>query len=241
MASTDRGAFLLIEGIDKIGKSTQVAKLHEFLNKELKGKVEVFKFPNRTTKIGKLIDECLADKKEIRMNPQALHHLFVANRYEAVDSMITKMKAGITLVVDRFSFSGVAYGLTDTSTNVDDGLLESEFALPAPDRIYLLEPYEGRSDFDEVDWKTLVGGDTKPSELYEKAEFLAKVQKQFGKLAGSDPHGQYWKRVGVLHQVHRTRISADAIHAKIAKDALQAVAHAGKTSIATLKREDFFR
>ena len=59
-----RGAFLVLEGLDRSGKSTQVKRLVESL--ESRGVlVSEIRFPDRSTAIGKIIDSYL--KKEIEL------------------------------------------------------------------------------------------------------------------------------------------------------------------------------
>jgi dTMP kinase len=70
-----RGAFIVVEGLDRAGKSTQVAGLAKALN------ARSIKFPDRTTPIGKMIDNYLAQKSD--MEDRAIHLLFSANRWEA--------------------------------------------------------------------------------------------------------------------------------------------------------------
>jgi len=99
-----RGLFFLLEGCDKTGKTTQASLLYDALLKRYPGKVKFMRFPNRSTEIGKLIDACL--KKEKRLPPRSLCLLFQANRHELAQQMQDDLKAGIHLVVDRYSFSG---------------------------------------------------------------------------------------------------------------------------------------
>jgi dTMP kinase len=49
-----RGAFILFEGIDRCGKTTQVALLNKHLGSVTGGKSEAIRFPDRTSHIGKV-------------------------------------------------------------------------------------------------------------------------------------------------------------------------------------------
>ncbi|XP_010177580.1 PREDICTED: thymidylate kinase, partial [Mesitornis unicolor] len=61
----------------------------------------------RTTEIGRLISSYLG--KEKNLEDHTIHLLFSANRWEHVPLMKEKLHQGVTLVVDRYAFSGVAF------------------------------------------------------------------------------------------------------------------------------------
>lgn len=74
-----RGAFILFEGVDRCGKTTQAKRLVDRLNAA--GRPAVFmNFPDRSTAIGKQIDAYLLNKEEV--DDRTVHLLFSANRWE---------------------------------------------------------------------------------------------------------------------------------------------------------------
>ena len=81
MAATKRGAFILLEGLDRSGKSSQCKRLAEALRA---GGTDVaeFVFPDRTTGIGQMISSYL--KQDAELDDKAVHLLFAANRWEKV-------------------------------------------------------------------------------------------------------------------------------------------------------------
>ncbi|KAG2171590.1 hypothetical protein INT43_008316 [Umbelopsis isabellina] len=173
-----RGALIVVEGCDRSGKSTQCAKLVEYLAAN-NMKAQLLKFPgkcltHRTTSTGQMINSYLTNAAEL--NDQAVHLLFSANRWEAMDNMRALLLSGTTLVVDRYAYSGVAFtaakGL-DISwcRNPDIGLL-------TPDLVLFLdlpiESAERRGGFGE--------------ERYEKRDMQIKVRELF--LQMQDP---LWK------------------------------------------------
>ncbi|KAL1915549.1 uncharacterized protein VTP21DRAFT_6673 [Calcarisporiella thermophila] len=101
-----RGSFILFEGCDRAGKSTQCSKLVESLN-NLGIRAKGLRFPDRTSKIGAMIQEYLNNKSE--QEDHVIHLLFSANRWENIDTMLSLLNNGVTLVVDRWAYSGVAY------------------------------------------------------------------------------------------------------------------------------------
>lgn len=98
-----RGAFIVLEGVDRAGKSTQCKKLLDMLSPN----AILTNFPNRTTEIGKVINKYL--KNEIELSDEAVHLLFSANRWEQKDFIKNSLNSGKTVIVDRYAFSGVAF------------------------------------------------------------------------------------------------------------------------------------
>ncbi|KAM7107593.1 thymidylate kinase isoform 2-T2 [Ciconia maguari] len=101
-----RGALIVLEGVDRAGKSTQGRRLVEALRAD-GYRADLLRFPERTTEIGRLISSYLV--KEKNLEDHTVHLLFSANRWEHVPLMKEKLHQGITLVVDRYAFSGVAF------------------------------------------------------------------------------------------------------------------------------------
>ncbi|KAH9066537.1 P-loop containing nucleoside triphosphate hydrolase protein [Lactarius vividus] len=101
-----RGAFIVIEGLDRSGKTTQT----ELLTARLASSgvsVARRKFPDRTTGTGQMIDAYLRGTSEL--DDRAVHLLFSANRWEAARALEAQLVAGTTVLCDRYAFSGVAF------------------------------------------------------------------------------------------------------------------------------------
>jgi dTMP kinase len=94
-----------LTGIDRCGKSTQVGLLADYVKTKTAG--EAIRFPDRTSSIGKLINSYLAS--ESNLNDQTIHLLFSANRWEASQSIETKLTSGISLVRLRFASFGLGF------------------------------------------------------------------------------------------------------------------------------------
>jgi dTMP kinase len=74
-----RGALIVLEGLDRSGKSSQCARLLSFL--EGTGRAtEGWRFPDRDTSVGKMISAYLAN--ESQLDDRTIHLLFSANRWE---------------------------------------------------------------------------------------------------------------------------------------------------------------
>ena len=74
-----RGAFIVFEGADRAGKSTQCQMLVDHLTASGVA-AELWRFPDRTTAIGKMINAYLTSQADI--DDAAVHLLFSANRWE---------------------------------------------------------------------------------------------------------------------------------------------------------------
>src|SRR4030043_67748 len=105
------GKFIVIEGLDGSGQSTQTGLLRDFLIK--KGQeVILTKEPTRDSEAGKKIKEILDEK--IRIEPQKLQDLFAQDRKEHLEKLIVPaLKEGKTVISDRYFFSTFAYGAAD--------------------------------------------------------------------------------------------------------------------------------
>ncbi|CAM6099581.1 unnamed protein product [Calypogeia fissa] len=101
-----RGALIVLEGLDRSGKSSQCKALATFLRSRGES-VQEWRFPDRTTEIGRMISSYLVGTSNLDDN--AVHLLFSANRWEKRALMEATLQAGTTLLVDRYSYSGVAF------------------------------------------------------------------------------------------------------------------------------------
>ncbi|MEE6508853.1 hypothetical protein FKM82_023289 [Ascaphus truei] len=163
-----RGALIVLEGADRAGKSTQSRRLVEAL-KERGHQVEGLRFPERTTEIGQLVGSYLEKKSDLE--DHTVHLLFSANRWEQVPMMKEKLRSGVTLVVDRYAFSGVAF--TSAKDNFSlHWCKQPDVGLPKPDLVLFLtlrpEVAATRGAFG--------------NERYETNAFQEKVLKRYAEL-----------------------------------------------------------
>jgi dTMP kinase len=100
-----RGKFIVFEGLDRSGKSTQTKLLTEYLSQ--RSNTELIGFPNRQSEIGSMINKYLTSQVEV--SHQAIHLLFSANRWESMADIEKKLSSGINICCDRYYYSGVAY------------------------------------------------------------------------------------------------------------------------------------
>lgn len=184
MPKSERGLFLVFEGLDRTGKSTQAKLLCEKMN--FYGMpTELIRFPNRESPTGKILDSYL--KKEITLEPHAAHLLFSANRWEMAAEMEAKLGAGINLVVDRYFYSGIAYSAANGLSF--SWVKESDGGLPIPDILFFINA------------KGMLATDS--GELFENAEFQKKVYRNFQKILAMYKKSVLRERLVVLHSNHK--------------------------------------
>ncbi|KAK4097559.1 hypothetical protein N658DRAFT_510260 [Parathielavia hyrcaniae] len=166
-----RGALVVLEGLDRSGKTTQV-KLLEQRFVELGRKVKVMRFPDRTTPIGQMIDSYL--KSQVDMDDHVIHLLFSANRWEAAKSIASLLSSGTTVICDRYYHSGVVYSAAKQNPTLTLPWARApEIGLPRPDLVLFLDLDESAAQA-RGGW----GG-----EAYERAEMQRRVRELFWGLS----------------------------------------------------------
>ena len=130
--------FVVFEGLDGSGQSTQVELLTGFLKK--KGyQVLKTKEPTKDSKAGKKIEKILTKKEKI--SSQELQELFAKDRdWHQKNVIIPALKRNKIVVSDRYFFSSFAYG---TAEGLDLNWLikiNDEFLLPDLTFILVVSP-----------------------------------------------------------------------------------------------------
>lgn len=163
-----RGALILFEGVDRCGKTTQAKKLVDALSAGGSQAV-LMRFPDRETTIGKMINAYLKNSTEL--DDRAVHLLFAANRWEKLNDILSALRSGKHVVMDRYAFSGVAFSSAKPGMDLE-WCKQPDAGLPLPDAVVWMElPVEAAAE------RGGFGG-----ERYEKEDFQAKVRMQFSEL-----------------------------------------------------------
>ncbi|KAI9227591.1 MAG: deoxythymidylate kinase-like protein [Piptocephalis tieghemiana] len=207
-----RGLFILLEGCDRTGKTTQVQLLQEALT-NLGHPVVSRRFPggrtsdspkslstlfrpltltcpspysiDRSTTVGKAIDEYLSSA--LTLDDRAIHLLFSANRWEAMQELQKTLMEGTHVIVDRYSASGIAYSVAkglplDWCRDPDRGLLRPDLVLLLDQPIAIAAAREG--------WG---------KERYEKVEFQEQVRSCFHHLLRQEKND--WKVIDASQEL----------------------------------------
>lgn len=182
------GRYIVVEGIDGSGKTTQVERLKTRL--EEKGmKVIENSEPNTFDEIGKLIREVLAAK--VKIPPVAIQYLFSANRATThQDIVIPALERGEYVVSHRCFWSAVAYGIVDRGGEdkesagnqllIAQSILSMYHQFIAPDFTFYLDipVTEALERIDKMG---------KQKEIYEKEETLKKISDGYNWLLAKFP------------------------------------------------------
>ena len=158
-----RGRLVVLEGIDKSGKSTQSKLISEKISPCFR-----MSFPNRNTVIASTINSYL--NSDLALDDHSIHLLFSANRWECKKQILDMIYQGHNVVLDRYAFSGVVYS---AAKGIDvEWCKASDAGLPMPDLVVYMkvlpEQAAKRSEFGQ--------------ERYEKIEFQKKVMENYEKL-----------------------------------------------------------
>ncbi|KJZ71271.1 hypothetical protein HIM_09344 [Hirsutella minnesotensis 3608] len=193
-----RGAFIVLEGLDRSGKTTQ-AKLLEQRFVEAGRPVKVMRFPDRSTPIGQMIDGYL--KSDVEMEDHAIHLLFSANRWEAAQ-IHALLAGGTTIICDRFYHSGMVYSAAKRNPSLPLSWARApERGLPRPDAVLFLD-----LDEDQARARGGWGG-----EVYERADMQRRVRRLFWALVGKQPPQGYEDGDGALVSVAEAEDGEDLV------------------------------
>jgi dTMP kinase len=122
------GKFIVFEGLDGSGQTTQVSRLGYFLSSEGISVVST-KEPTMDSEAGRRIREILDEKEKIE--PLELQKLFVQDRREHLDNLIIPaLKEGKWVISDRYFFSTFAFGSSDSLGLEQLIEMNNEFLLP---------------------------------------------------------------------------------------------------------------
>ena len=173
-----KNKFIVFEGIDGSGKSTQCSLLYDFI-KSKNIPVQLLYEPT-SGKYGQMIRKFLQEKHPIPVEEQI--HLFIEDRREDYNLNIRPcLENGITIVMDRYFYSNAAYQGFGKISPQEIIIQNLEQGFPIPDRVYYIdiEPQEAMKRI------TARSGSGK-TELFEKRTFLEGVRENF--LSMADRH-----------------------------------------------------
>ncbi|WP_461865525.1 dTMP kinase [Thermococcus sp.] len=190
--------FIVMEGIDGAGKSTQARLLAEWFRN--KGKDVVLTKEPTDTAFGKLIrrlvltggQEGIIDGARISHEAEAL--LFAADRAEHVHKLIKPaLKAGKIVISDRYFYSSLAY---QWARGLDlEWLIDLNKFAVRPDLVILL-------DLPAKESMKRINGRSIKTEFDKIAELQKRVRENYLKLAEMFPEMKIVNALAPLEDIH---------------------------------------
>ncbi len=166
------GKFIVFEGIDGSGKSTQTALLADFMKKVLGQKVHETSEPTASM-IGGLIRSQIAG--DWKSSNECLQLLFSADRlYHLEKEILPMLKNGIHVICDRYFFSTVAYG--GATGGSKEWLLQMQENIMLPDITFLLR-ISAQTGIERIH------ANRHGIKLFDKEDLLKRVAENYDSLA----------------------------------------------------------
>lgn len=185
---THPGLFIVIEGIDGTGKSTQARRLGEWFVSQ--GRDVVLSREPTDGPWGKKLRESAATG---RLSPQDELDYFLRDRRQHVDELIApSLAAGKVVILDRYYFSTMAYQSVRGFDPTEIRRRNEEFA-PVPDLLIVLD-----LDIDSAYARIGTRGDT--ANEFEKRESLEHCREIFLSLK-NEPFARVIDSAGSLDDV----------------------------------------
>lgn len=169
----DDGKIVVIEGLDKSGKTTQSRLLYNFYNNNFPGKISLLNFPDYTTRIGKEIELFLHGK--VNYTNEVKHILLSANRWEKKSEIEQLREKNKLLIINRYYQSNLVYGVANDINF--DWLFNLDKGLPKEDIVIVL-------DIDpSISYKRSIDNNFVMDEFEKNISFLGKVRNAYLNLA----------------------------------------------------------
>jgi len=159
--------FIVIEGIDGTGKSTQAQQLAAWLREQ--GREVIVDYEPTLGVHGKKLRDSFVNG---RLAPEEELELFLADRREHVEQVIAPaLAAGKTVILDRYYFSNMAY---QGAIGFDPAEIRrrNEAFAPVPDLLFIL-------DLDVDTALSRIGGRGDTANEFEKRENLERCRDIF--------------------------------------------------------------
>ncbi len=160
--------FIVIEGLDGSGKTTQSKYLFDRLS-EMGYNATIESEPTYGA-IGKFIRKALSEK--VKLDMMSLQLLFIADRNEHIKSISEEINNKV-VICDRYYYSTIAYG---EAVGVSRSYLESMNSIfPIPDKTFFLE-------IDPSNAIKRIDSGRHNKEIFEKLETLKRIKSSYDKF-----------------------------------------------------------
>lgn len=171
------GLYIVLEGIDGSGKTTQVENLYEYFESQGKEIVKT-KEPTREGSIGELVHQIL--QKKVDIPRVALQYLFAADRQVHLETkVIPALKEGKVVISDRCFWSSLSYGLSDMDEKEIKDIDLVIYSLLSLYHQFLVPDFTLYLDISVKEAMDRISKEAKVKEIYEKREALEKVYEGY--------------------------------------------------------------
>ena len=169
-----KGIFIVLDGIDGAGRSTQARKLGEYF-KGLGYETVSIHEPTEDSEAGREIRRLLQSKEP--SDPMELQKLFVADRADHAHLINKWRDEGKAVIFDRYIYSTIAFGSADAGNEHWNELAEMNASFPRPDIAFIFT-LSAEQAMQRIESR----GEDK--ERFEKQDFLAQAMAIFIRIAG---------------------------------------------------------
>lgn len=202
---SERGKFIVFEGIDGCGKTTHTELLRKYVAEKTGRKCIIEREPDSRDVIGAIIRSSLYGS--VKISPDAMSYMHVADRLEHVAYMLPILESGTSIIEDRYYVSTMAYNVTEHMS------VEQLYELNRPVREQLNPDVVIFLDVPPEETARRRAADRSDEELYDAMEKQVKI------------HKNYMKALEIIEKdgVKVARINAARPLAEVAEDVKKAV------------------
>ena len=177
-----QGKFIVLDGMDGAGKTTQVMKLVEYIFKKDKRNHIVLTREPYASEFGLEIRRLLAESTDPMQNGPRMTELYVNDRKIHVEKIITPSLAkGMQVLCDRYKYSTLAYQQTQGIPL--QKLIEMHKGMPIPDLALIFE-LPAQIAIERLTKDSI----RKRKEVFERIEFQEKLRHNYLALKDQLPN-----------------------------------------------------
>ena len=171
-----KGKFIVLEGIDGSGTTTQIELLAEEL--ENRGMKVYTTFEPTDSPIGELLNQILRGETDVEWDEKTLMLLYSADRNLHMKYMQKLLEEGYWVICDRYKYSSYAY--QGDALEWDDFKLMEDIneSFPKPDHAFLLD-----TPVDVCLERINSRGES--LEMYERREKLSSIREKYIRYKGT--------------------------------------------------------
>ena len=165
--------FIVFEGIDGSGTTSQIRLLRERFEAEKKENPAFFTQEPTTSPIGSLIRSAL--QGSFKLAPETMTRLFAADRCEhiyGIKGILEQLQDGRVVISDRYIFSSLAY---QSAAGAADLAIHQNSSFPLPEFLFFFDLPVDISMSRVMERSNLL-------EIYEEKSFQYKVQREYKKI-----------------------------------------------------------